>query len=587
MSFGFSSYPWRLASVFLGLLVAGILGSSTLQASSAPILIRGGSIFTMNSKQPWAQALVIRGNRIEMVGSEAEARTLAGPQAEEIDLKGGMCLPGFIDGHNHLAMGAITKRGVSVAGLKGKAAILAKIRTWVAQQPKEGLLLGYGWMPDSFESGSPRREWLDEITGDRPMLLLSADAHDMWFNTAAMKACGLTDQTPDPEPGKQYYRRDDKGWPTGHAIEGAASLPMLVRLGAFGPEAARESQKLTLARAPSQGITSYFEAGVLIGETSDSAAPVYEQLIEDDRAGKLPVRIVGTVWTRSPDDDPKKIAARLKEWNRKYASEHLKISVCKMWSDGTLMSRGALLLDPFCDEPHVRGKMTFPPEKIEAVVDAVQQAGFDMHIHTDADGSVRTVLDVLEKVRQRRGGGFRHTIAHNSLVHPEDVARFAALGVIANVTPLWGTDYNGSYRTIYTKLLGAARMEERLFPYGDLVRSGAVVTYGADIPGVDVDEIPPLIQIEAAVTRKRPGYPKDLPLVARQRVSVEDALRAYTVHGAYQLRMEKEVGSLEKGKKADLVVLGRNIFEESPETIHTIPVVLTMMDGRLTHDARP
>lgn len=541
----------------------------------------------MNPKQPWAQALVIQGNRIVMVGTEAEARSVAGDKAEEIDLKGGMCLPGLIDAHNHLAMGGITKRGVSVAGLKGKAAIVAKIRSWVAEQPSKGLLLGYGWMPDSFETGSPRREWLDQITGDRPMILLSADAHDMWFNTAAMKACDLTDQTPDPEPGKQYYRRDAQGWPTGHAVEGAASLPMLVRLGAFGPEAARDSQKLTLAKAPSEGITTYFEAGVLIGKTSDDAAPVYEQLMQDDRAGKLPVRIVGTVWTRSPEDDPRQIAARLKDWNRKYASEHLRISVCKLWSDGTLMSRGALLLEPFCDHPETSGTMTFPSEKIEAVVDAVQQAGFDMHIHTDADGSVRTILDVLERVRQRRGGGFRHTIAHNSLVHPDDIRRFAALEVIANVTPLWGTDYNGIYRSIYTKLLGTARMEERLFPYGDLVRSGAVVTYGADIPGVDIDEIPPLIQIEAAVTRKRPGFPKDIPLVARQRVSVEDALRAYTVNGAYQLRMEKEVGSLEKGKKADLVILGRNIFEETPETIHTIPVVLTMMDGRLTHDTRP
>ncbi|NBR45842.1 MAG: amidohydrolase [Verrucomicrobia bacterium] len=578
--------PFCLWSVVLVGLLMGSLAGSVSRAAAQTTLIRGGSIFTMDPNQRWAQALVIRGNRIEMVGTEVEARKVAGPGAEVIDLQGGLCLPGFIDSHNHLAMGAITKRGVSVAGLKGKAAILAKIRSWVEQQPREGLLLGYGWMPDSFESRSPRREWLDEITGDRPMLLLSADAHDMWFNTAAMRACGLTDQTPDPEPGKQYYRRDEKGWPTGHAIEGAA-MPMLVRLGAVGPEAARESQQLTLARAPSQGITSYFEAGVLMGETSDSAAPVYEQLIEDDRSGKLPVRIVGTVWTRSPDDDPKKIADRLKEWNRKYKSEHLKISVCKMWSDGTLMSRGALLLDPFCDQPHARGKMTFPSERIEAVVDAVQQAGFDMHIHTDADGSVRTVLDVLERVRQRRGGGFRHTIAHNSLVHPDDVPRYAALGVVANVTPLWGTDYNGSYRTIYTKLLGSARMEQRLFPYGDLMRSGAVVTYGADIPGVDVDEIPPLLQIEAAVTRKRPGFPKDLPLVARQRVSVEDALRAYTVNGAYQLRMENEVGSLEKGKKADLVVLGRNIFEELPESIHTIPVVFTMMDGRVTHDARP
>ena len=172
------------------------------------------------------------------------------------------------------------------------------------------------------------------------------------------------------------------------------------------------------------------------------------------------------------------------------------------------------------------------------------------------------------------------------MVDPADIPRYAQMGIIANCTPLWGTDYNGQYRDIYTDLLGAERVEERLFPYGDLVRSGATVTYGSDIPGVDIPEIPPLIQIEALVTRRRPGHPGDMPLVARQRIGLHDALRGYTVNGAYQLRMDERTGSLTAGKAADLTVLGEDLFRVDPSEIHSVPVVFTMMDGRVTHDAR-
>jgi len=206
-----------------------------------------------------------------------------------------------------------------------------------------------------------------------------------------------------------------------------------------------------------------------------------------------------------------------------------------------------------------------------------------MHIHVDADGSARTVLDAIQAAHEQIGrGDSRHTIAHNTLVAPEDIPRYRQLGVLANCTPLWGTDYHGQYRQIYTELLGAERVEERVFPYGDLARSGAVVTFGADLPGVDVDEIPPLIQIEAALTRKRPGFPADTPFVPRQRMNLDQALRAYTINAAFQLRMEKEIGSIEVGKKADLVVLGQDLFTVAPEDVHSVPVRITMMDGRVT-----
>lgn len=552
--------------------------------NEASYVFSGGMIYTMDPGQPWAQAMVVRGRSIVYVGSTAGAEPFVDDQTGRIDLGGGMCLPGFIDAHNHLASMALTKLGVSVARLSGKEAILGRIKEWVDEQDPDAPLRGYGWWPDVFDDQSPRREWLDAITGDRPMTILSGDSHDLWFNTAAMRAAGIDATTPDPDPGSQYYKRDADGTPTGHAVEAAASVPILKAVGYFDPDGFRAAQALTIDPAPSWGITTYMEAGIIVGDSSDNAEPIYQMLIDRDETGELPLRIVGTVWTRDAQNDPQQIADTLIDWNSRLRSEHVSVSICKLWSDGGHMAHGALMLEPFTDDPSTCGSMTFPAEAIAAQIEAVQRAGFDMHIHVDADGSARTVLDAFESVFDRLGNeGTRHTIAHNSMVAPEDINRYAELGLLANITPLWATDKDGLYWDIYTKLIGPDRIQDRLFPYGDLVRAGTTVTIGADIPGVDIHEIPPLLQIQAAVTRKEPGFPEQRPLVERQALTLHDALRAYTINGAYQLRLEHLIGSLEVGKRADIVVLGADIFATPVDEIYRIPITLTMMDGKVTH----
>ncbi len=486
-------------------------------------------------------------------------------------------LPGFIDAHNHLASMAAAKLGVNLSGVVGREAVLAAISHWVAGQAPDAPLRGHGWMPDSFDERSPRREWLDGITGERPMYLFSADAHDMWFNTAAMRAAGIGPDAPDPDPGAQYFVRDPDGTPTGHAVEAAAYMPIIIAQGLFSVANVRMAQQLTLQTAPSWGMTAYFEAGAAAGPASEDARWIYEDLIAQDEAGTLPLRISGSYWTRTPNDDPQAILDGLACWNRELRSEHVSIHTCKMWADGTFMSGGALLLSPCCGRAaDDHGAMTFPPENIEAQIEVVQAAGFDMHIHVDADGSARVVLDAYEAVRKRRGREHsRHVLAHTRWsTRPTSVAmRNWASSPTAHHCGAPTT--TASTRDIYTTMLGADRVEERLFPYGDLVRSGAVVTYGSDIPGVDIHEGPPLIHIGALLTRKRPGHPDDLPLVARQRIGLHDALRGYTANGAYQLRLEDRTGTLATGKAADLTVLGADLFRVDPHEIHDVPVELT------------
>lgn len=551
-------------------------------------LIRGGSIYTMDPRQPWAQSLVVRGTGIVFVGAEADAVRYVDGATEIIELGGAMCLPGFIDAHDHYGNLAMTKVGVNVAGISDPEDIVACIRDYANEHPEMTFIQGFGWTNSNFEGGSPTREMLDRAVSDRPCVILSWHGHDGWFNTAAMNAAALGPDSPDPDPGVQYYPRDEHGWPTGHAVEPEAMIPIVMAIGAVSYEGLREAQRLTIDAAPSWGVTSYMEAGIILGP-NEYAEFVYLDLVDRDNAGTIPLRIVGTVWSREATDDPEQVVATLRDWHERIRSAHVGINVLKVWADGTFMSGGGLLLEPLTDDPTGEdcGTMTFSKEQLERQTELAQLAGFDMHVHVDADGSARAMLDAIEAVHARIGRGeSRHTICHNTLLHPDDVKRFAAMGVIANCTPIWGTDYDGQQYDVYEQRLGPSRFEERLYPYGDLVRSGAIVTYGADLPGSQVHEIAPLMQIEAALTRQRPGIANDRVLVERQRIGLHDALRGYTINGAYQLRLEDKVGSLEVGKLADLTVLARNLFEIDPHEIHEVPILLTMMDGRITHDAR-
>ena len=297
-----------------------------MSTAPASYLLTNGPIWTGDPALPWAQAVVVRGGDLAHVGTRDAAAAHVDAGTELIDLRGRMCLPGFIDAHNHLASMALSKLGVNLSGIVGRDAVRAAVRDWIATQPADAPLRGHAWMPDSFEERSPRREWLDEITGDRPMYLFSADAHDCWFNTAAMRAAAIGPDTPDPDPGTQYWVRDPDGMPTGHAVEAAATIPIIVAQDLFSVRNVHAAQELTLTPTPTWGMTAYFEAGTIVGATSDDSRWVFEDLVAQDQAGKLPVRVVGSYWTRTPRDDPQAIAAGLTEWHRDLNSDHVQIN---------------------------------------------------------------------------------------------------------------------------------------------------------------------------------------------------------------------------------------------------------------------
>lgn len=542
---------------------------------------RNGLVHTMDPRRPWAASVVVHDEVIAFVGDDAEARRHTRPDTVEVDLEGGFLMPGFIDGHDHLIGGAMAKIGVSLEGLHGKDAVLEQIRRYTEANPAHDVIRGHGWTQFTFEGLQPHRTWLDSVTDTRPAFLHSYEVHDVWANTAAFRAAGIDANTPDPNPPTSYWPRDPDGFPAGTCCEPESWLPIAITLGMFSMQSVQEAMALSLFPAPSWGITSYFDAGTLL-TSRRLVKEAWTHVLDLDAAGELPVRIVGSHLVRDPDIDPAAAVRELEALHRDVRSPNVAITTMKLFMDGVGPAHTASMLEPYADQPHCGG-WVLPPDYVARVAEATNLAGFDVHVHACGDAGVRGALDAFEHVRATHPHlAPRNTVCHLEFCHPDDVARFAPLGVTANVTPLWGTDYRGEFVDAYPTLVGQERFRRDYCPYGSVVRSGANVTFGADCPGVEVHEIAPLTQIEAAVTRRRPGRPDDRPASAHEQMAVADALRAYTVNGARALRLEHLTGSIEVGKRADLVQLGRNPYEVPHHEIHAIPVVRTMLGGRCT-----
>lgn len=544
---------------------------------------RNGEVCTLDLAQPWAASLVVHDELIAFVGSDEDARRHLRDDTVEVDLAGGFLMPGFIDGHNHLLGGAMGKIGVSLEGLEGREAVVEAVRRYALANPGHDVIRGHGWTPFTFGGIQPHRTWLDPVTDVRPALLHTYDIHDAWANTAAFALAGIDATTPDPNPPASFWPRDADGFPAGTCCEPESWLPIAIAIGMFSMESVEQAMAMSFWPAPSWGITSYFDAGPLL-TSRRLVSELYERLLQIDRTTGLPVRIVGSHTVRDYDQAPERAVDALRQLHGDVRSPRLTVTTLKLFMDGVGPQHTAAMLEPYTDQPDNRGPFASQPEQTKRFVTAANAAGFDAHMHACGDAGVRAALDACEHSLHANGDtGARNTVCHLEFCNPADVPRFAQLGVTANGTPLWGTDYRGEFIDAYPQLVGEERFSRDYLPYGSLMRSGALVTFGGDCPGVEVHEIAPLQHIEAAVTRRRPGRPDDRPAGEHERVDVMDALRAYTINPARALRLEHEVGSLVAGKRADVVALGASPLQVPPHQIHAIEVRHTMLGGSFTH----
>ena len=549
-----------------------------IRRPEVPTVFRGGAVYTMNPAQPWATAVAVRGAEIIAVGSDAEAVAAAGPDAEVVELDGRMVLPGFIEGHVHPLLGSFFTSGADLQ-VPTKADALAAIAEYARSNP-EGNVRGFGWRMDMVGESGPHRSDLDAIVPDRPVLLFAIDAHSMWMNTAALERAGVTRDTPDPVPGFSVFGRDPDGTPTGFVLEAPAMLAVISAVDPLTPESLTEAFARWAFKASAAGITALFDAGMPpVGGDPDGLAAIYT---DAEARGELPCRVVVSHLCKEPPIDGV-VAATLRLRDR-LNTELVRGGVLKILGDGTLEGHTGYLFEPYADRPDSVGQTPFTEEQWHRLVAEADAAGVDVHIHSIGDRTARIALDAIEAaINANPPRDRRHTIAHLELVDEADLPRLGQLGVIGQFSAGWMAA-DPSNTGITLERCGPDRYRTIYRPRS-MMEGGATISFGSDWPGASwFSTYKPLDAIEIAVTRQSVGCP-EMPVLepADERLDLASALHAATLGPARQLRLEQLVGSLEPGKRADLVVLRDNLFEVPPHQIAATAVEMTMMNGRFTH----
>ncbi|GLB65776.1 amidohydrolase [Arthrobacter mangrovi] len=558
-------------------------------------IFHSGRIFDGRQLHPAATAVAVADGRITALGSDAEVRAAAGTATETVDLGGRLLTPGFTDAHVHAVYGGVERLGCDLSELSGLDTVLERVRGYAASTDRPWIT-GGGWHKADFPGGYPTRELLDAIVSDRPVYLINADHHSAWVNSRALELAGVDAATPDPEDG--WVERETDGHPAGTLHEGAMDL-----VNRFLPPLTDEDLEAGLLEAQrylhSVGVTGWQEA--ILGDYAGypDASSIYRSLAG---RGLLTGRASGALWVprSTTTENVMELVADFEERRRSNREAGFGTTSAKIMVDGVPENRTAAMLDPYlrpcrcgeadgpgghavqAEEDDSRGLLYLPEEVLNEVSAALDAAGFDLHMHVIGDRAVRRGLDAVEHLRARNPrtpGGFRgrHHMAHLQIVHPQDVARFAALGVTVNAQALWACN-DDQMLQMTVPLIGDTRAGWQ-YPFHSLLARGARMAMGSDWPVSTPD---PWQAIHVAVNRAHPAYPDAPPLLPAEAVTLQTALSAYTAGSAW-LNRHDDGGGILPGRAADLVVLDVDPFRLDPADLHTVGTALTMANGRVVH----
>lgn len=559
------------------LLIAAPLHAALAQVLPADQVFTNARVYTLNAEAPWAESVAVRGDTIVYVGDNAGADAFTGSATRVRDVQGRLMLPGFIDSHMHVGATLPYLFAAQLSPAMSRAEALQTIRAHAARNPDQNPLVGTGFLGAAFGPLGPTAEELDSVVADRPAIIFDEGFHSAWVNSKAMLEVGLTADTPDPIPGAHYYRRYPDGRPTGWLIEGEAFNWIAQRLGVVNVENLEAAADQFLASMSSMGLTAAFDAGMIEGGDT-----LFRFMDQRARENRLPVRIVASHYVNSPRGLNEAIS-ELDRLSESFEHEFFDVEVLKISLDGTVEAQTAYTLEPYLEPPGHRAEPLVPLEQTRKVMAEATGNSTDIHLHAIGDGAVRMALDLVEAVRvEHPGSTTRFTICHAQLVNPTDVPRFGELGVIVQSTPTWY-----AYDDIVLAYLGEARLTQ-MYPLRSIAEGGGRVTLGSDFPAswMGLNGMSPVYNIEMGMTRQPPGdadYAVQPPV--NERISLEQAIRGYTLDGAYQLGLENSIGSIEAGKQADLVILSQDLFQIDPYAIHKTRVLMTMMDGRVVYEA--
>ena len=544
---------------------------------SADMVFRNGPVYTVDAAKPWARAVAVKGKRIVYVGDDAGVQASVGPQTRVVDLAGKMLLPGFVEGHIHPLVGATLTRGADLQ-FDSKEDMVAALKTWRGKAGAVDVVRGFGWRYGVFPATGPRKEDLDALFPGVPVFLIAIDGHSAWVNSEALALAGVTKETKDPLPGFSFFQRDPAtGEPTGYLVEVPAIVQVNNAIEPFDPSYVAESLANWLPAASAAGITTLFDAGMQIVPDLEGFA-IYNRL---EREGRLPFRVVGCTYHNNPAVDPVPV---IKALSREFNSELVKARVLKLNIDGGDAQRTAAFLAPYADAPDTSGDTLLPPDLFADIIRRADREGIDIHIHSYGDRATRLSLDAFEAaITANPPRDRRNALAHLFVVDPADIPRFAKLGVVGQFSTQWATP--DTSQAVIRARVGPSR-SDNLYRWGSIHRAGGKLSIGTDWPAAGyLSTYRPLDAIEVATTRRELDKLNGPQLPPNDEViPLDAALRAATMGPGWQLGMDQEVGSIEVGKLADLVVLEKNLFEIPAHDIHTTGVVMTVMNGKVTHD---
>ncbi|WP_329561407.1 amidohydrolase [Kitasatospora sp. NBC_01266] len=541
----------------------------------ADLVFTGGPVHTGDCARTRASSLAVTGERITAVGHD-EVRELIGPKTEVIDLRGKLLLSGFQDSHIHAVYGGVELAQCDLTGTTGVDEYLRRVREFADRHPERAWITGGGWSMESFDGGLPTRQLLDSVVPDRPVYLLNRDHHGAWANTRALELAGLTRQSPDPADGR--IEREPDGTPSGVLQEGATGL--VARL--VPPTSAAE-RLAGLLRAQallhSLGITGWQDA--LLGEFNGQPDPS-DAYLAAARDGSLTARVNGALWwdrDRGAEQIPELVARRAALRHGRFRAGSVKIM-----QDGIAENFTAALGSPYLDAcgcATANSGLSFvDPVALRSHVTELDGLDFQVHFHALGDRAVREALDAVEAARTANGRrATRHHLAHLQVVHPDDVPRFAQLGAIANIQPLWAA-HEPQMDELTIPFLGPERAAWQ-YPFGSLLRTGATLAAGSDWPVSSPD---PIAGLHVAVNRMEPGATDGRVFLPEQRLDLASAIAAYTAGSAHVNGVD-EAGSLRAGGLADLVVLDRDVFAAPAGEICAARVLRTYTGGALVYSA--
>lgn len=531
----------------------------------ADLIITHANIWTLDDKQPQAQAVAVFGDRIIAVGSNAEIAALRGPVTRMIDAGGKLLLPGFNDAHVHFVSGGLQLDSVQLNDVTSLEEFVRRIAERAKKTPKGEWIQGGDWDETKWPgSVLPTKELIDPVTPDNPVFLSRYDGHSSLANSAALKLAGVTARTPDP-PGGTIVR-DAQGNPTGDLKDAATDLVYKV-IPPLSHAQVLRAVKRALEHAASVGVTSVQN---MDPDYADIAA--YAELLQ---AGELTTRIYAAPLITQVDDQVK-IGIR-----HTFGGPYLRIGAVKAFADGSLGSRTAYFFEPFSDQPGNHGLLSDEMQPLSLMRDRMMKAdaaGLQICTHAIGDQAISMILDLYTEVVKANGGADRRfRIEHAQHMAAKDFDRFAQLNVIASVQPYhaiddgrWAEGYIGHDRT------------SRTYPFRTFLNHGVHLAFGTDW---DVAPLNPLLTVYAAVTRATLDGKNPNGWFPEQRLTVEESVRAYTMGSAYAEFQEKEKGSITPGKLADMVILSDDIFSLDPAKIRDVKVLKTIVGGKLVWDS--